>query len=53
MTATITHTTAADYTIDLVNGFRVEVCARCGGRGVGDGGGHVGLLLRRVRTDQE
>ena len=33
MTATITQTTAGDYAIDLVNGFPVEVCARCGGRG--------------------
>src|SRR5664279_3986604 len=33
MTSTITQTTAGDYTIDLVNGFPVEVCARCGGRG--------------------
>ena len=32
MTVTFTHTTAGDYTIDLVNGFPVEVCARCGGR---------------------
>ena len=33
MTATFTHIAAGDYTIDLVNGFPVEVCAKCGGRG--------------------
>lgn len=33
MTATITHATVSDYSIDLVNGFPVEVCGKCGGRG--------------------